>query len=161
MLIKIILDLKKKMKNFLVLKYHFSDIIGDANACYLSNSHNGRSQIGYLFTCCSTTLSWWKRPCQQHHQNHAIFSIAWDKSWIYLVKVYNPTCAINLWSILEKNGINNHISLVHERIYVAVMLTLWPLFKIRGIYYRGKRGYLSASVHTWGIFNNYCLGSRI
>jgi len=28
------------------------------DACYLSDSHNGRSQIGHLFTCGDTTISW-------------------------------------------------------------------------------------------------------
>ena len=33
-------------------------LIGYADASYLSDPHRGRSQIGYLFTCGNTTISW-------------------------------------------------------------------------------------------------------
>jgi predicted CoA-binding protein len=34
------------------------NLIGYADAGYLSDPHNGRSQTGYLFTCGGTTISW-------------------------------------------------------------------------------------------------------
>ena len=34
------------------------DLMGYADAGYLSDPHNGRSQTGYLFTCGGTTISW-------------------------------------------------------------------------------------------------------
>lgn len=34
------------------------DLVGYANAGYLSDPHNGQSQIGYLFTSGGTVISW-------------------------------------------------------------------------------------------------------
>jgi len=36
-----------------------SYIMGYSDAGYLSDPHNGRSEIGYLFTCGGITNSWW------------------------------------------------------------------------------------------------------
>lgn len=36
-----------------------TDLMGYTNAGYLSDPHNGRSQIDYLFTCGGTTILWW------------------------------------------------------------------------------------------------------
>jgi len=35
-----------------------SQLVGYADASFLSNPHKGRSQTGYLFTCGSTAISW-------------------------------------------------------------------------------------------------------
>jgi len=50
---------------------------------------------------------------------------------------------------------------MQERVSAAVILVFWPQFKTWCIYCRGKKCYIAASVHTWGIFNHYCLNSRI
>jgi len=34
------------------------ELTGYVDAGYLLDTHNGRSQIGYLFTCGGTTISW-------------------------------------------------------------------------------------------------------
>ena len=33
-------------------------MIGNADACYLSDPHKTRSQTGYVFTCGGATISW-------------------------------------------------------------------------------------------------------
>jgi len=35
-----------------------SELIGYANADFLSDPHNGRSQTSYLFTCGDIAMSW-------------------------------------------------------------------------------------------------------
>jgi hypothetical protein len=40
------------------LKGSNSQLIGYANAGFLSDMHKGRSQTGYLFTCGNTAMSW-------------------------------------------------------------------------------------------------------
>ena len=65
-----------------------------------SQCHNDWSQIRYLFTCGSKMISWRyvkETITTTSSKSCIIFSITWDKSWIYLVKVYNSTCARNLW----------------------------------------------------------------
>ena len=76
-----------------------SYLISYADASYLSNPHNGRSQTGYLFTCNGTTISWQSvnqtiiatsSNCVEilalHEANHECV----------LYKVYNSTCETNL-----------------------------------------------------------------
>ena len=50
-----------------------SDLIGYADAGYLSDPHNGRSQTGYLFTCGGTAISWRsvKQTITATSSNHA------------------------------------------------------------------------------------------
>lgn len=45
------------------------DLVGYADAGYLSDPHNDRSQIGYLFTCGGTAISWRsvKQTIKPHH----------------------------------------------------------------------------------------------
>lgn len=47
-------------------------LTGYADACCLSDPHNGRSQAGYLFICGSTTISWRsvKQPIAATSFNH-------------------------------------------------------------------------------------------
>jgi len=49
------------------------DLMSYADAYYLSYPHNGRSQIGYFFTCGDTTISWWsvKQTITTTSSNHA------------------------------------------------------------------------------------------
>jgi len=49
-----------------------------------------------LFTCGSIMVSWWymKQTIVATSSNHTEL---WEKCWICLVKVYNSTCARNLW----------------------------------------------------------------
>ena len=50
-----------------------SELIGYADAGYLSDPHKARSQTGYLFTCGDTTISWrsMKRTLVAASSNHA------------------------------------------------------------------------------------------
>ena len=47
---------------------------------------------------------------------------------------------------------------VQKRVFVAVILVIWPRFKTQGISSRGKKVHLSASVLTQGTSHHYCLG---
>ncbi|XP_050915903.1 secreted RxLR effector protein 161-like [Lathyrus oleraceus] len=49
------------------------ELTGYADAYYLSDPYNGRSQIGYLFTCSGTTISWRsvKQTISATSSNHA------------------------------------------------------------------------------------------
>ena len=78
-----------------------TDLIGYADAGFRSDPHVGRSQIGYLFTCCGTTISWrsMKQTISATSSNHAqIFAIheasrecVWLRSLIHHVLT---TCGI-------------------------------------------------------------------
>ena len=61
-----------------------------------SQCHNGWSQTRCLFTCCSTMVSWryMKQTIVATSSNHTEL---WRKLWMCLVKVYNSSCARNLW----------------------------------------------------------------
>ena len=50
-----------------------SNLIGYAEAGYLSDPHNGKSQMGYLFTCGGTVISWRsvKQTMTATSSNHA------------------------------------------------------------------------------------------
>ena len=50
-----------------------SQLIGYADAGYLSDPHKGRSQTGYLFTCGDTAISWRsvKQTIAATSSNHA------------------------------------------------------------------------------------------
>jgi len=50
-----------------------SQLIGYADACYLSDPHKARSQTGYLFTCGGTTIPWCstKQTLAAISSNHA------------------------------------------------------------------------------------------
>jgi len=58
--------------------------------------HNGWSQTRCLFICGSTMVSWryMKQTIVATSSNHTKLR---GKLWICLVKVYNSTCARNLW----------------------------------------------------------------
>jgi len=61
-----------------------------------SQCHNGWSQTRCLFTCGSTMVLWryMKQTIVATSSNHTKLR---GKLWICLVKVYNSTCATNLW----------------------------------------------------------------
>ena len=48
------------------------DLVGYADACYLSDLHKARSQTGCMFTCGETTISWWsvKQTITNTSSNH-------------------------------------------------------------------------------------------
>ena len=50
-----------------------AELIGYADAGYMSDPHNARSQTGYLFTCGDTTISWrsTKQSITATSSNHA------------------------------------------------------------------------------------------
>jgi hypothetical protein len=50
-----------------------SELVGYADAGYLSDPHKGRSQTGYLFTCGGTAISWrsTKQTLAVASSNHA------------------------------------------------------------------------------------------
>ena len=50
-----------------------AELIGYADARYMSDPHNARSQTGYLFTCCDTSISWrsTKQSITATSSNHA------------------------------------------------------------------------------------------
>ena len=61
-----------------------------------SQCHNGLSQTRCLFTCGSIMVSWryMKQTIVATSSNYTYLR---GKLWIFLVKVYNSTCARNLW----------------------------------------------------------------
>lgn len=76
------------------------DLIGYADAWYLSDPHKARSQIDYLFTYGGTAISWRsvKQTLVATPSNHAEkFSNSWGKSWMYLVKINNSTYSRRIW----------------------------------------------------------------
>ena len=66
-------------------------MIGYADACYLSDSDKGRSQIGYLFTCGNIAISWRsiKQTLSAASSNHlkliAIHEASHECGWLRLV----------------------------------------------------------------------------
>ena len=82
-----------------------------ADAGYLSDPYNGRSQIGYLFTCGGTTISWRsvKQTITTTSSNHAELlalheatrECVWLKSLIQHIQ--------KLWFIYWENICNNYL----------------------------------------------------
>ena len=67
------------------------DLMGYANAGYLSDPHNGRSQTGYLFTCGGTTISWRsvKQTITSTSSNHAEI-LVWYAGTDSMIPVPDP-----------------------------------------------------------------------
>jgi hypothetical protein len=60
-----------------------SQLVGYADACFLSDPHKGRSQTGYLFTCGSTAISWRsvKQTLVATSSNHSEIIAIHEASW--------------------------------------------------------------------------------
>ena len=79
------------------LFYSNSNLIGYADAGYLSDPHNGKSQIEYLFTCGGTAISWRsvKQTMTATSSNHA------------KILALHETSRESIW--LRMDDTNNHI----------------------------------------------------
>jgi len=79
------------------------DLMGYAYVGYLSDPHNGRSQIGYLFTCGGTTISWRsvKQTITTTSSNHAKILALHEASrecvWLrFIIQHVRQTCGLSL-----------------------------------------------------------------
>ena len=80
-----------------------SDLISYANAGYLSDPHNDKSQTRYLFTCEGTTISWRsvKQTIATTSSNHAEILALHEASREYIwlrsvVQHVRETCELSL-----------------------------------------------------------------
>ena len=80
-----------------------SQLIGYADAGYLSDPHKGQSQIGYLFTCGNIAISWRfvkqsiSATCSNLLEIIAIHEVSSE-----LAKIGNSTYSRKIWIILNQ-----------------------------------------------------------
>jgi hypothetical protein len=79
-----------------------SQLVGYADAGFLSDPHKGRSQTGYLFTCGSTAISWRsvKQTLVATSSNHseiiAIHEASWECIWLRsLIQHIREKCGLS------------------------------------------------------------------
>ena len=72
-----------------------SQLVGYADAGFLSDPHNGKSQTGYLFTCGGTAVSWrsTKQTLSATSSNHAEIIAVHEASraLVCMVKINDST----------------------------------------------------------------------
>ncbi|KAL0329129.1 UNVERIFIED_CONTAM: hypothetical protein Sradi_4899600 [Sesamum radiatum] len=83
------------------------DLVGYADAGYLSDLHNGRSQTGYLFLCGGTAISWrsMKQIITATSSNHAeiiaIHEASRECVWLRsMIQHIRGTCGLSLEKII-------------------------------------------------------------
>ncbi|KAF3677471.1 hypothetical protein FXO37_04804 [Capsicum annuum] len=103
-----------KYMNLFYSKDCSPDLIGHADVGYLSDPHKARSQIGYVFICGGTVISWGytKQSIVATSSNHAeIIAIheasrecVWLRSMIYLIREKCGVKYDNLPTILYRDN---------------------------------------------------------
>ena len=85
-------------------------MLGYANAGYLSDPHKSRSQIGYVFNCNGTVISWRsvKQTMMVTSSNHSkILAIHKAKSWMYIAKIYDLAYSGIMWTLFYQRWPDN------------------------------------------------------
>jgi len=98
-----------------------SDLIGYADAGYLSDPHNGRSQTGYLFTFGGTAISWrsTKQTIAATSSNHAeilaIHEASRECVWLRsIIQYVEGTCGLHSQKILPTILYEDNTACIHQ-----------------------------------------------
>ncbi|XP_074297334.1 secreted RxLR effector protein 161-like [Silene latifolia] len=88
------------------------NLVGFADAGYLSDSHNARSHTGYVFTCGGTAISWrsMKQTIMATSSNHSEILSIHEKEAPTVLYEDNATCIGQLKEVYIKGDRTKHIS---------------------------------------------------
>ena len=94
------------------------DLIGFADAGYMSDPHNARSQTGYVFTCGGTAISWrsMKQTISATSSNHAeilaIHEASRECVWLRsVIQHIREDCGLSTGKESPTDGYMLHVSL--------------------------------------------------
>ncbi|RVW17511.1 Retrovirus-related Pol polyprotein from transposon TNT 1-94 [Vitis vinifera] len=86
-------------------------LLGYADAGYLSDPHKGRSQTGYVFNCNGTAISWRsvKQTMVATSSNHSEILAIHEASRECMAKIYDPAYSGIMWTLLYQRWPDNII----------------------------------------------------